>query len=140
MTSVGYWANSIFRIGYGAFFVFVGLYGGYSLVSGGGNPFSVEPGPGANFQAALEETGFIVPLMLICFTGGGSALAFRRTAPLGIVLLAPFVVVIFFYHVLLGGSALWAIFWAAGLAFLAYTFRERLGVLAGLSLSNVQDH
>lgn len=130
------WAKSIFRIGYGGFFVIVGLYGSYSLFSGGGNPFDVEAGPGADFQRALEETGFVVPVMLACFIIGGSALFLSRTAPLGIVTLAPFVVVIFGYHVLLGGSVVWALFWAAGLLFIAYMFRARLGALAGLSLGN----
>ena len=134
--SIGGWAKSIFRIGYGAFFVIVGLYGSYSLLSGGGNPFDVQPGPGADFQRALDETRFVVPVMLTCFILGGSALFSNRTAPLGIVILAPFVVVIFGYHVLLGGSVSWATFWAGGLIFLAYVFRARLGVLAGFSRSN----
>ena len=134
--SIGDWAKSIFRIGYGAFFVIVGIHGGYSLLSGGGNPFDVQPGPGADFQRALEATGFVVPVMLGCFIFGGSALFCPRTAPLGIVLLAPFVVVIFCYHVLLGGSVAWAVFWAGGLLFLGYVFRAKLGVLAGLSLGS----
>lgn len=139
MSGAGHWASKIFRIAYGAFYLLVGMYGGYSLLSGGGNPFGVEPGPGADFQAALEETGFVVPIMLLCFSVGGAALLFARTAPLGIVLLAPFVVVIFFYHVMLGGSVAWAIFWAAGLAFLIYLFRARLGVLVGLSSGPASD-
>lgn len=127
-------ANTIFRFGYGAFFALVGLYGSFSLLSGAGNPFSVEPGAGAAFQEALDETGFIVPVMLACYVVGGFALMFARTAPAGIVILAPFVVVIFFYHVSLGGSVTWAIFWLAGLLYLAYVFRAQLGVLVGLPL------
>lgn len=117
-------AISIFRIAYGAFFLVVGLYGGFELLSGRGNPFAPEPGPGADFQKALEATGFLVPAMLACFLIGGAALMFKRTSPLGIVILAPFVFVIFFYHLLLGGSAAWAAFWAAGLLILAWRFRS----------------
>lgn len=131
MNSAGRWASSIFRIGYGLFFVIVGFYGSYILLSGGGSWFTVEPGPGADFQSALLETGFIVPAMYACYIVGGAALFFNRTAPLGIVVLSPFVVVIFFYNVLLGGSVAWAVFWAGGLVLLAYLYRSRLGVLVG---------
>lgn len=136
MNGVRHWGSLIFRIGYGSFYLLVGLYGSYSLVSGEGNPFAVEPGPGAKFQAALDETGFIVPIMLVCFLAGGGALTIDRTAPLGIMLLAPFVVVIFFYHTMLGGSLIWAFFWAGGLILLAYQYRSQLGVLVGISPEN----
>ena len=131
MNSGGRWASLIFRIGYGLFFFVVGLYGSYYLLSEGGSWFTVEPGPGADFQAALLETGFIAPAMYACYIVGGAALFFNRTSPLGIVVLAPFIVVIFFYNVLLGGSVAWAVFWAGGLVFLAYLYRSRLGVLVG---------
>ena len=131
MNGAGHWASLIFRIGYGLFYLIVGLYGSYVLLTGGGAWFTVEPGPGADFQAALIETGFIPPAMYACYIVGGAALFFNRTAPLGIVILAPFVVVIFFYNVLLDDSVAWGIFWAGGLAFLAYLNRTRLGVLVG---------
>lgn len=126
-------AFSVLRIAYGGFFIFVGLYGGYSILAGRGNPFTVEPGPGADFQSALEATGFVVPVMLTCYVLGGAALLSSRTAPLGIVVLAPFVTVIFFYHVLLGGSVLWAVFWAAGLLLLAWRFRDAFRGLVSYS-------
>ncbi|MBY6217579.1 hypothetical protein [Qipengyuania aquimaris] len=58
------------------------------------------------------------------FILGGLALAVKRTAPLGIIILAPFVAVIFFYHLLLGGSAAWATGWAGGLLLLAWHHRS----------------
>ncbi len=103
------------------------------MLAGQGNPFAGEPGPGADFQNALEASGFIVPVMLTCYVLGGAALLFSRTAPLGIVLLAPFVAVIFFYHILLGGSALWALFWAAGLLLLAWRYRDAFKALVSFS-------
>lgn len=123
MTLMIQWALTIFRAGYGLFFILIGAYGGLSLLSGRGNPFDSAPGAGTEFQNALEATGFMHPLMLGCYVIGGVALLFKRTAPLGIVVLAPFVVVIFFYHTLLDVSLLWAAFWAAGLALLAWQMR-----------------
>lgn len=126
-------AISVFRIAYGGFFLVVGLYGGYSVFSGGGNPFAPDPGPAADFQNALEATGFVVPLMLACYVIGGTALLFSRTAPLGIILLAPFVAVIVFYHLFLGGSALWAGLWGAGLLLLAWRYRDAFTPLVRFS-------
>jgi hypothetical protein len=71
--------------------------------------------------------------MLACFVLGGSALLSSRTAPLGIVILAPSVVVIFFYHLLLGGSPAWGTFWAAGLLLLAWRFRDAFAGLVTFS-------
>lgn len=49
------------------------------------------------FEKALAETGFMnLLLCAACFAGGG-ALLFRRTAPLGLVILAPLVIIIFFF-------------------------------------------
>lgn len=124
MTSGVRLSISVFRVAYGAFYLAVGLYGGFSLLAGRGNPFTVEAGPGADFQDALQATGFIIPLMLTCYVIGGAALLFNRTAPLGIIVLAPFVVVIFSYHVLLGGSVWWAVLWATGLMLLAWRYRD----------------
>ena len=129
MTSMARLIMAAFRMAYGGFFVAVGLYGGVSLLSGDGNPFDVQPGPGADFQAALEGTGFVVPVMLLCFVIGGAALLRNRTAPLGIIVLAPFVVVIFLYHLLPGGNAPWGAFWAAGLLLLAWRYRKAFKTL-----------
>lgn len=117
-------AWSALRIAYGGFFAVVGAWGAISLARGEGNPFVSGSGPGPDFQEAMEATGFLVPLMLAMFILGGLALAVRRTAPLGIILLAPFVAVIFFYHLLLGGSAAWAFGWASGLLLLAWHHRS----------------
>jgi len=59
----------------------------------------------AAFQGALHRSGFIDPLLAISYLAGGGALAFRRTAPLGLVLLAPSVVVIACDDILLANAA-----------------------------------
>jgi hypothetical protein len=71
------------------------------------------------FQAALTESRFMDPLLATTCLFGGVALLFRRTSPLGIVVLAPVVIVIFLFHVVLSGNWIWGtlnLFWFAGLA------------------------
>jgi hypothetical protein len=71
------------------------------------------------FQMALTESRFMDPLFASACLFGGAALLFRRTSPLGIVVLAPIVVVIFFFHLVLSGNWIWGtlnLFWFAGLA------------------------
>jgi hypothetical protein len=71
------------------------------------------------FQRALTESQFMDPLLaLTCFVGG-AALLIRRTSPLGIVILAPVVMVIFLFHLVLSGNWKWGtlnLIWFAGLA------------------------
>jgi hypothetical protein len=72
-----------------------------------------------SFEKAMAETGFMNPLLcLACFVGGG-ALFVRRTAPLGIVILAPLVIIIFWFHIVITKSYLWGalnLIWLAALA------------------------
>jgi hypothetical protein len=49
-------------------------------------------------QKALTESHFMDPLLAIACLFGGRALLSRRTAPLGIAILAPVVAVIFLFH------------------------------------------
>jgi len=79
---------------------------------------------GTPLEKAMAETGFMNPLLcLACFLGGG-AMLFRRTTPLGIVILAPLVVIIFFFHMVLTKSYLWGSLNLIWLAALAWQFRN----------------
>src|SRR3954468_19168754 len=60
--------------------------------------------PAADFMRALDEARFVTPLLAITFTVGGGSLLFARTAPLGLVLLAPPVAVILGFHLFLSGQ------------------------------------
>jgi hypothetical protein len=62
--------------------------------------------------------------MGITFGVGGLALILHRTAPLGLVLLAPSVGVIFLFHLMLTGSVVWGTEWALGLVLLAWHYRS----------------
>lgn len=72
------------------------------------------------FQKALTASHFTDPLLALTCLFGGAALLIRRTAPLGIAMLAPVVVVIFLFHLVLSGNWMWGtlnLVWFAGLAF-----------------------
>ncbi len=79
--------------------------------------------PASAFTAALTQSRFIDPLLSLCFLVGGAALALSRTAPLGIVVLAPAVVVIFCFHLVLSGQWVWGSLNLAWLALLAWHYR-----------------
>jgi hypothetical protein len=68
-------------------------------------------------------------LLALTFLAGASALLFERTAPLGIALLAPPMVIIFFFHIFLTGMVLWGGAWAGILAVLAWGHRNAFKAL-----------
>lgn len=77
-----------------------------------------------SLERAMAETGFMnLLLCLACFLGGG-AMLFRRTTPLGLVILAPLVIIIFFFHMVLTKSYLWGSLNLILLAALAWQFRR----------------
>jgi hypothetical protein len=79
---------------------------------------------GTPFQRALSETGFMDPLLCVACITGGAALFIRRTAPLGIVVLAPVVIIIFFFHIVITRSWLWGTLNLVWLLVLAWQFRH----------------
>jgi hypothetical protein len=89
-----------------------------------------ETAPGAiAFQKALTESHFMDPLLAIACLLGGGALLSRRTAPLGIAILAPVVVVIFLFHLVLTGNWIWGTLNLAWLAGLAWHYRKAFTAL-----------
>ena len=96
-------------------------------------PLAPPTASGRAFLDALAATGFFTPLLAVTYLAGASALLFQRTAPLGIVLLAPPMVVIFFFHIFLTGMLLWAGAWAGALAVLAGGHRDAFKALVTFS-------
>ena len=77
-----------------------------------------------SLERAMAETGFMnILLCLACFVGGG-AMLFRRTTPLGIVILAPLVIIIFCFHMVITKSYLWGSLNLLLLAALAWQYRR----------------
>lgn len=84
-----------------------------------------QPSPEAEaFTMALTESHFIDPLLSFVYLIGGGALLQRRTAPLGILVLAPVVIVIFCFHLVLSGQWIWGTANLAWLLALAWHFRS----------------
>ncbi len=119
-------ALKLVRYLFAAFYVLIGIQTALALLGIIPMPEFEMSRRNAAFQAALGETGFIVPLMALCFSAGGVLMFFDRTTPLGIVLLAPFVVVIFFTHLMLDGSIIWGSAHLALLAMFAWQFRPAI--------------
>lgn len=114
----------IVRTLFAGFYVLVGAQAALALLGVIPVPDFDLSARNAAFQEALGETGFIVPLMAFMFVAGGILMMPDRTAPLGIVLLAPFVVVIFFTHLVLDGSAIWGLLNLGLLLLFAFQFRS----------------
>jgi hypothetical protein len=95
------WAWIGLRWLFGAFFFSTGVVIVLYLVFGIGHTI-VQPTAAAQvFDDALHRSGFMDPLIALSYLVGGAALALRRTTPLGLILLAPSVVVIFFFDAVL---------------------------------------
>ncbi len=122
-------AVTVVRIVYGLFFLAIGLAILAWLVTGVGSA-PTQPNPAAQaFTDALSRSRFIDPLLAISYVVGGAALLRDRTAPLGLVVLAPSVAVITLFHFLL--SSQWPIGLAVASVFgvLALAYRQRLSAL-----------
>jgi len=112
------------------------LYGGYFILLGAATLLQMvgllpEPHwdntmspPSAAFLDAMLKTGFLIPLIAVVWTASGVALVFRRTAPLGVALLAPVMVNIVLADTLLDTVYLWAFAHAAPLVLLAWRYRS----------------
>ena len=77
-----------------------------------------------NFQQALFETGFVIPLLALNYIVSGAALMFRRTAPLGVAIIAPIILVIFFTNTVLDSAWMWGTAHAAIWLALAWKYRS----------------
>lgn len=109
---------------YALFFLAIGISILLSVTIGLVSP-PIQPTPqAADFMRALADAQFIDPLLALSFIIGGGSLLFERTAPLGIVLLAPSVAVILGFHVFLSGQYAWGLLVAVYFLFLAYRYRR----------------
>lgn len=113
------------RIIFGLFFLLMGLWA-VSSSFGLGSPPEQPTKAAADFTSALTNSGFMDPLMGVSFIVGGGALLLRRTVPLGLVVLAPSVAVILFFHLVLSRQYLWGPFVAAYFLALAWHHRRQL--------------
>ena len=129
MKTIGKWVTRALRWVLGGWFL---VFGALFLAARFGLPIDL-PSDGnaraAAFMAALRESGYIGELMYAGFFAGGLATLFDRTAPLGLVLLGPFVEVIFFHDLVLTGNWPFGSFWMALFLVLFWLYRRRLSAL-----------
>lgn len=118
----------VLRILYGLFFAATGCLIAVATVMGWPSPRQPTVVAQA-FTDALDASRIINPLLALTYITGGVALAFNRTAPLGIVLLAPAIGTIFFFHLVLTGQVVWGSANALCIALLAWRYRSRLSLL-----------
>lgn len=112
-----------FRSLYALYFLYVGIGIVRMLVTDA--PGIVQPNPqSAAFMAALRGSGFMYPALAAAYLAGGLALIVPRTAPLGVILLAPVVTIILLFHLTLTGRIYWGGGWAIGLAALGWHYRS----------------
>lgn len=114
----------VLRYLYAAYYLFIGLYLALSLAGVVPAPRPEISDASAAFQHALGQTGFMFPLLAFTYVASACTLGFYRTAPLGLVLLAPVAVIIFFTDTLLDSAWLWGTLNAVILAALAWHFRS----------------
>jgi hypothetical protein len=119
-------AWAVLRVVYGLFFFVTGIWIWLHILTGRFPP-PVQPTPeAAAFMSAFDASGFMEPLLGLTYLIGGGALLVRRTAPLGLVVLAPSVAVIFFFDLLLAGQTFWPLIVASWFAALAWRLRAGL--------------
>ena len=117
-------ATAILRWVYGLFYAYIG--GSWFLHYLLDKPWSV---PKKNESAqilvnAMSQSGVVDPLIAGTCLVGGLLLFVKRTAPLGIAILAPLVFGIFIFHVFLTGGWVWGSIHFGLLVLLAWLHRS----------------
>ena len=95
------WAWTGLRWLFALFFFTTGLAIAAKVIFGVGDYIHQPTAAAQALDTALHQSGFMDPLIGASYLVGGAALAWRRSAPLGIILLGPTVVVIFFFDTFL---------------------------------------
>ena len=113
-----------------AYYLFAGCMFLAVLVGVTGAPPEDLPARAAAFQRALTDTGFVNPLLAVTFIVSSCFLVFYRTAPLGVALLAPPILMILLTNVFLAPSNWWwGVLHAAIEAALLWHFRDAFSPL-----------
>lgn len=117
-TKIGWTAA---RTLFGLFFIYAPLM---VLIKFGGQNPPETIAAASDFTRSLDRTGFMNPLVIATMLIGGIALMFRRTTPVGLILLAPSVFVIAGFHWFLTGNIVWGTFWLAWFLLLVWHYRK----------------
>ena len=122
MTKTFKYLTVVVRVLFGALFAFSGFTGLFGIGSQSTGGMSAEA---VAFATALGESGFIMPVAKAVELVAGIMLLVNRFTPLALALLAPLVVGIFGFHVLLEPSgAPIAVVLAVAEVYLAWAYRQ----------------
>ena len=111
------------------------LLGALFVVSGANKLFPfmampAMPGPATSLLGALAATGYFLPLLGLTEVVGGLLLIASRYVPLALVVLAPIVVNIAFFHVVLAPDLASVVMIVGAQIYLAWVYRDAFtGVL-----------
>jgi hypothetical protein len=108
---------------YGAFIFMDGTLRVINSVQGSPKPKFAQLSA-ESFNHAIFANPFMDPLLGVSFMVAGLALFFNRTTPLGVAILMPSFVVIFFFHLFLTGQVVWGAGHLLFLLFLCWVYRR----------------
>jgi len=115
----------IIRILLGLIFTVFGLNGFLHFI-----PMQPLPQPAVSFFGALAATGYMIRLIFFGQLVGGLLLLTGIAVPLGLVILAPIIVNILFFHLFLAPSGLAIAFFVVALeVFLAWRYQDAFAPL-----------
>lgn len=115
-------ALTVARVVYGLFFIIDGAIRVMSSIRGTPKPKFAQPAAEA-FNGPLFAAPFTDPLLGTSFIVAGLSLFFNRTAPLGVAILLPSMIVIFFFHLFLTGQIVWGAGHFLFVLFLLWVYR-----------------
>ncbi|MCE7950059.1 MAG: hypothetical protein DYH18_03020 [Xanthomonadales bacterium PRO7] len=118
------WFWRLLRWLYAAYFMYVGYIVLGKLLHGAAIHMHQPNSTAQAFSDALEASGFMYPTLAACYLVGGLALLFQRTAPLGLAILGPSVVIILFFHTFLTGMYAWGAGWALVWLLMFWRYRK----------------
>ena len=116
-------ALRVARCVYGAFILIDGTLRVVSAIQGSPKPKFAQLAA-ESFNHAIFANPFMDPLLGTSFMVGGLALFFNRTTPLGLAILMPSFIVIFFFHLFLTGQVVWGAGHLLFLLFLGWVYRR----------------
>ncbi len=128
----------VLRYLYAAYYLIVGVYVALSLAGLIPAPQPKVSAASAAFQEALARTGFMLPVLAFTYVVAACALFVERTAPLGMVLLAPVAVIILLTDTLLDTAWIAGYLNAAILAALAWHVRPAFRSLWAYSAADAK--
>ncbi|MEG2496965.1 hypothetical protein [Brevundimonas sp.] len=114
-------AWSAVRVLFGLYFLLATVM---VMVKFGGNHPPESVAAAAHFTLALDATGFMTPLLIASFLVAGVAVLFDRTAPVGLIILGPSVLVIACFHWFLTGKYVWGTIWPVWYLVLVWHYRH----------------